>query len=161
MLVDRRVCLRRMAFIWFSVSPWVGLMTVLSKLSLLLSISAAVAATFRLVDTPMLLLAVVVFLFSSRCILLTKSRLTIFAQLPFESFSFIVSTFCEIFCTRSLSFVVWPFAFSASNRMKWMCHLGVFSIDPSPEIYCLLPFTYLWMYFEGRSRCWTWEAHAV
>lgn len=129
MLVDNRVCRRRMAFdafIWFNVSPWVGFATLLSKLSLLLSISAAVAATFRLVDTPTLLPAVViaviavvvvvVFLFSSRC---GKSRVEIDAitlVVPFVSLSFMVSTFCEIFCTRSRSFVVCPFAFSTLNK---------------------------------------------
>lgn len=135
MLVDNRVCRRRMAFIWFNVSPWVGFAALLSKLSLLLSISAAVAATFRLVDTPTLLPAVVIaviavvvvvvviFLFSSRC---GKSRVEIDATtlvVPFVSLSFMVSTFCEIFWTRSRSFVVCPFAFSTLMKRipNWLC----------------------------------------
>lgn len=149
MLVAMRVCLRRMALIWFSVSPWVGLAAVLSKLSLLLSISAAVTAAFFRVDTPTLHTAVV-FLFSSRC---SKSRCTMVAValvVPFESFSFIVSTLCEIFWTRSRSLVLWPFAIP--ERALFQCP----SYEVS-ELLIFLPLDVFWLALPlvdlSMSRC--------
>lgn len=118
MLVDNRVCRRRMAFIWFKVSPWVGLVALLSELSLLLSMSAAVGATFRLVDVPTILLKVVAFLFSSLCKNSRFDNVATDLAVPCESFNFIVSTFCEMFWTRSLILAIWLFAFSRITIRK-------------------------------------------